>query len=223
MKKGDRFKKEHTLCWDCGRATDDICPWVDAGMPVPGWWASPSKIKTCGVYSDSYRVIKCPMFVRDADKAGVVKVPLKGEKRGGFSNHSKHRPHDAWDRVVVSRRPVGVDNGGGSVASKRGRKTWRVERNTLDLAFGIIERAVIDWRALDYGRLAEVMVDGELVSRKDTCEFFFSDWFIDLCNVTQFTPEQIRGFLHIPEDAMEIIQTADARRRFIDADFQSPV
>lgn len=223
MKSGDRFRKEHTLCWDCAKATDDVCPWVDAGMPVPGWWATPSKVKTCGVYSDSYRVIKCPMFVRDADKAGVVKVPLKGEKRGGFSNHSKHRPHDAWDRVVVSRRPVGVDNGGGSVASKRGRKTWRVERNTLDLAFGIIERAVLDWRALDYGRLAEVMVDGELVSSKDTCEFFFSDWFIDLCNVTQFTPEQIRGFLHIPEDAMEIIQTADARRRFIDADFQSPV
>ncbi len=221
MKRGDRFKKEHTLCWDCAKATDDICPWVDAGMPVPGWWASPSKIKTCGVYSDSYRVIKCPMFVRDADKGGVV--PLKGERHNGIGNHHKHRPHDAWSRVAVTRRPVGVDNGGGNMASDRSRKTWRVERNTLDLAFGIIERAVLDWRALDYGRLAEVMVDGESINRKDTCEFFFSDWFYDLCNVTQFTPQEIRGFLHIPEDAMEIIQTADARRRFIYADFQSPV
>jgi hypothetical protein len=97
------------------------------------------------------------------------------------------------------------------------RETKRVDRDALDLAFGIIERAVIDWRALDYGRLAEVMVDGEAINRKETCEFFFSDWFKDLCNVTQFTPEQIRSFLHIPEDAMEIIQTADARRRFMDA------
>lgn len=217
MSRADRFKKEHTLCWDCGNATNDACPWVDAGMPVPGWWATPSKIKTCGVLSDSYRVIKCPLFVRDADKGGLVKVPLKGERHNGNSNHSKHRPVDAWSRVAVSRRPVGVDNGSGAVAHRGSGKARRsVEREVLDLAFGIIERAVLDWKALDYGRLAEVMVDGEAISRKETCEFFFSDWFKDLCNVTQFTPEQIRGFLHIPEDAMEIIQTADARRRFMD-------
>lgn len=219
MRKGnaERFKKEHTLCWDCSKATDDACPWVDAGMPVPGWWATPSTIKTCGVYSDSYRVVKCPLFVRDATNGGLVKVPLKGERHNGNSNHSKHRPHDAWDRVAESRRPVGVDDGGGSMASVGSRKTQRVERDVLDLAFGIIERAVLDWKALDCGRLAEVMVDGELVSRKETCEFFFSDFFKDLCNVTQFTPEQIRGFLHIPEDALEIIRAADARRRFVES------
>ena len=220
MRRGDRFKKEHTLCWDCAKATDDACPWVDAGMPVPGWWATPSKIKTCGICSDSYRVIKCPLFVRDADKAGLVKVPLKGERHNGNSNHSKHRPADAWSRVAVSRRPVGVDNGSGAVAHRGSGKAWRsVDRDTLDLAFGIIERAVLDWKALEYGRRAECVVDGELVTRIESVEFFFSDWFYSLCNVTQFTPEQIRGFLHIQDDALEIIREAEERRKAIDAGF----
>ena len=218
MSRGNakRFKKEHTLCWDCGNATNDACPWVDAGMPVPGWWATPSKIRTCGVLSDSYRVIKCPLFVRDADKAGLV--PLKGERHNGNSNHSKHRSHDAWSRVAVSRRPVGVDNGSGAVAHRGSGKARRsVDRDTLDLAFGIIERAVLDWKVLDYGRRAERVVDGELVTRSETVEFFFSDWFYSLCNVTQFTPEQIRGFLHIQDDALEIIREAEERRKRIDA------
>ena len=220
MSRAQRFKKEHTLCWDCSKATDDVCPWVDAGMPVPGWWATKSKIKTCGVYSDSYRVIKCPLFVRDADKAGLVKVPLKGERHNGNSNHSKHRAHDAWDRVAESRRPVSVDNGSGAVAHCGSGKARRsVNRDTLDLAFGIIERAVLDWKALEYGRRAECVVDGELVARSETVEFFFSDWFYSLCNVTQFTPEQIRGFLHIQDDALEIIREAGERRKAIDAGF----
>lgn len=217
MSRAQRFKKEHTLCWDCAKATDDACPWVDAGMPVPGWWATPSKIKTCGVASDSYRVIKCPLFVRDAERAGLV--PLKGEKHGS-SNHSKHRTPDAWSRVAVSRRPVGVDNGSGAVAHRGSGKARRsVDRDALDLAFGIIERAVLDWKALEYGRRDVCMVDGELVTRGETAEFFFSDWFYNLCNVTQFTPEQIRGFLHIQDDALEIIREAEERRKAIDAGF----
>lgn len=218
MSRAQRFKKEHTLCWDCSNATNDVCPWVDAGMPVPGWWATPSKIKTCGICSDSYRVTKCPLFVRDADKAGLVKVPLKGERHNGNSNHNEHRTHDAWDRVAESRHTVRVDAGSGSVAHRGSGKARRsVDMDTLDLAFGIIERAVIDWKVLDYGRRAECVVDGELVKRREVVEFFFSDWFYSLCNVTQFTPKEIRSFIHMPEDSLEIIQTADARRRFIDA------
>jgi hypothetical protein len=100
-----------------------------------------------------------------------------------------------------------------------GKARRSVNRDTLDLAFGIIERAVLDWKALEYGRRAECVVDGELVTRSETVEFFFSDWFYSLCNVTQFTPEQIRGFLHIQDDALEIIREAEERRKAIDAGF----
>lgn len=228
-KRGDwkRTQKPFTLCWDCAHATDDSCAWVRDGEPVEGWTARETKLLWARAYSSSYHVAACPQFKRDAENGGQKKyvshleyVPLKGERHNGNSNHSKHRPVDAWSRVAVSRRPVSVDNGSGAVACCGSGKARRsVNRDTLDLAFGIIERAVLDWKALEYGRRAECVVDGELVNRAEAVEFFFSDWFYSLCNVTQFTPEQIRGFLHIQDDALEIIREAEERRKAIDAGF----
>ena len=113
MRRGDRFKKEHTLCWDCAKATDDACPWVDAGMPVPGWWATPSKIKTCGICSDSYRVIKCPLFVRDADKAGLVKVPQNGIVINTYRRGTERK------RIIINYTENDIELDGVSVPAQR--------------------------------------------------------------------------------------------------------
>lgn len=58
-----------TLCWDCKKATCG-CMWSDFLEPVPGWTATPS------VHRDtiSYKVIKCPDFVRDARNNGLTRL-----------------------------------------------------------------------------------------------------------------------------------------------------
>lgn len=71
-KKRSGFKaKPPTLCWDCANATSPKCPWADRGEPVPGWDAKPTKIKFSGEKTDSYLVIKCPLFRRDAEGGGA--------------------------------------------------------------------------------------------------------------------------------------------------------
>ena len=74
------------------------------------------------------------------------------------------------------------------------------------MSYGIVERAVLDWQALDYGRRESVMIDGLLVERLETCEFFFGDFFLRICDALSYTPRQIRRALHIPEDALEILK-----------------
>ena len=70
------------------------------------------------------------------------------------------------------------------------------------MAYVILERAVLDWKLLEYGRKEAAMVDkGEWVQREDLVDFFFSKWFSRLCEPLQYTPEEIRAVLNIPEDA----------------------
>lgn len=212
-----RFSKPFTLCWDCAHATDDQCAWVRDGEAVEGWTATPTKLKWGGDYSKSYIVRTCPMFKRDAENGGQRKyvshlgyMPLKGEKEHGTGNHSKYRAPDAWDRMVKPRGSERVGNGGGSVVNRPNGGTRcaldHIERDILDLSFGIVERAVLDWQALDYGRRESVMIDGLLVERLETCEFFFGDFFLRICDALSYTPQQIRRALCIPEDALEILK-----------------
>jgi hypothetical protein len=215
--RDERFNKLPTLCWDCANATSNDCPWVDRAEPVPGWGAKETKIRKGGkVVCESYHIRSCPKFKRDAEYGGrkkyvsqleyVAEKPLKGEK-DEKCNSDKHSRPDAWDRVAEpdDPRPVGVRSGG--VADKRSGESWgalnHVERDPFDLALAIIERYVLDWRALEYGDRDFVLVDGVLVSKEDTLTFFFEPWFYDLCTAIHYTPTQIRKALRIPEDAIE--------------------
>lgn len=212
--KIERCNKAPTLCWDCANATNNFCPWAESGKPVDGWKAVPTTIKQNGhVVAHSCHVMYCPMFKRDAEYGGRKKyeskletVPLKGEK-DEKRNSDKHSRPDAWDRVAQSDDPKPVDIRGDRVADKRDGKAWgalnHVERDPFDLALAIIERYVLDWRALEYGDRDFVLVDGVLVSKEDTLTFFFEPWFYDLCTAGHYTPKQIRKALRIPEDAIE--------------------
>ena len=72
-----------SLCWDCANATNpDKCPWVGDGEPVDGWWARKDKIKFSFAdwdgkiktkMTDTYCVIMCPLFERDAWRGGLHK------------------------------------------------------------------------------------------------------------------------------------------------------
>ena len=76
-------QKDQSLCWDCAHATDpSVCPWARDYTPVEGWWARPRKIRFTQTFpdgrhekiiSESCTVIFCPLFKRDAWRAGVHK------------------------------------------------------------------------------------------------------------------------------------------------------
>lgn len=70
--------KIHTLCWDCKNALGG-CEWSKAEDygPVPGWEAIPTKIRIDvkhGIETDSFIVLKCPRFKRDALEFGQKKM-----------------------------------------------------------------------------------------------------------------------------------------------------
>lgn len=212
--RDERFNKLPTLCWDCANATSNDCPWVDRAEPVPGWGAKETKIRKGGkVVCESYHIRSCPKFKRDAERGGQKKYesklefePLKGESNENC-NSGKSARTDAWDRVVKSNDPSAVGVRDSRLANQRDGETWgalnHVERDPFDLALAIIERYVLDWRALEYGDRDFVLVDGVLVSKEDTLTFFFEPWFYDLCTAIHYTPKQIRKALRIPEDAIE--------------------
>lgn len=61
--------KQHSLCWDCANATGG-CSWsqFEDYEPVPGWKAIPTVIHSTleSGRTDSFIVIECPEFKRDA-------------------------------------------------------------------------------------------------------------------------------------------------------------
>ena len=215
-KRGERFAKKPTLCWDCERAIDNNCPWVERAEPVDGWTAFKTVVRTnCQYLTDSYHVVACPMFKRDAEKGGQKKYqsrlefkPLGGEKNEGSSCDKRCRP-DAWDRMVKPNDPKPVGNRGGAVAHQRDGGSWgalnNVERDPIGLAYGIIARYALDWEALQYGERETALVDGLLITIEDTGTFFFSPWFEDLCTAISYSPRQIRRALRIPDDLIEVL------------------
>ena len=82
--------KDQSICWDCAHSTEiGTCPWATEFKPVDGWWARPRKIRfvqtnsdgsKTQVISDSYTVIMCPLFCRDAFRAGVTENPNAPKK-----------------------------------------------------------------------------------------------------------------------------------------------
>ena len=64
-------KISSTLCWDCGNAIGN-CRWSSYGKPVLGWTAEKVQ-KSSAKPFESYIVIKCPEFKRDAWNGGLIK------------------------------------------------------------------------------------------------------------------------------------------------------
>ena len=68
---------ETTLCWDCSRAIGG-CSWSDEGKPVRGWTAKGTQ-KTSTKPYNTYLVIDCPLFDRDAYGGGLKKYKKENE------------------------------------------------------------------------------------------------------------------------------------------------
>ena len=78
----DKFKKKHTLCWDCANSnpnpeTGKGCKWSVYNKPVDGWEATETVIisrpdRTAGESRmPSFIVVGCPEFDRDSFDGGM--------------------------------------------------------------------------------------------------------------------------------------------------------
>lgn len=213
----------HTLCWDCKNATNNDCPWADHGEPVPGWGARATKIKHRhgtgdAVITDSYHIWRCPLFERDAERGGMKKVALGGETNVKGMCGNKPSSASAVYRMAITPDSGRVGNSNRPVADSQNRGTRVLnpppnDREILNLSYAILESAVEDWKALDYGRKTEAMVEkGEWVKRDETVAFFFSQWFSQLCEPLHYSPEEIRAALNIPPDAWWAVLSKDEGR-----------
>lgn len=66
-----------TLCWDCARACGG-CSWSKKLIPMEGWEVAETEIRAQRgdriVIQQTYRVIACPGFLRDAIGGGRTRV-----------------------------------------------------------------------------------------------------------------------------------------------------
>lgn len=67
---GSKFHNQ--LCWSCIKACDgNLCPWAKNFTPVKGWKAEPTHKPAYKldnnevVYTDSYNIYECPLYVND--------------------------------------------------------------------------------------------------------------------------------------------------------------
>ena len=75
------------------------------------------------------------------------------------------------------------------------------DKGCVALAEAIVERAVEDWKFLEYGALEEIVFCGGRIFKSEILEFFFSEWFEHLLeSFTEYTPQQIRRYLKIRND-----------------------
>ena len=51
-----------TKCWECSKYAGG-CSWTKSFLPVCGWDAIPTKIKTAEKTADSFIVLECPEFM----------------------------------------------------------------------------------------------------------------------------------------------------------------
>jgi hypothetical protein len=58
-----RQEENGQLCYICQKACGG-CSWSKRFVPVPGWDAKPTIIKDKEGYISSYKINKCPEFVR---------------------------------------------------------------------------------------------------------------------------------------------------------------
>lgn len=198
-------RHEHTLCWDCANCVGG-CSWSSKGQPVEGWRARPTKIRFSGETTDSFIVYHCPKFERDAENGGMKKAALGREEDHYGKNLCRDKSCASAPVGGVVERPDSGDLGHsrGAVANRKNRRTRVLTdgREMIDLGFGLLERAVIDWKTLEYGRKESALVEKcEWVEKDELVRFFFSRFFALLCEPLPYSPEEIRSALKIPEEA----------------------
>lgn len=204
------MRHEHTLCWDCAKAVGGKCPWASRAEPVEGWRARKTRIKFhqwgTVIYDKSYVVYYCPLFERDALNGGMKKLPLGGGVGHGKNlRRCEHSANASVNRVAESAdsRPVGRGNRPVADRQDRGTRILNDVSALRDLGYAIVTEAVENWKRLGYGREEIAMVErGEMVTREEVLEFFFSPWFALLIEPLEYTAEEIRAALNIPEDAL---------------------
>lgn len=88
------------------------------------------------------------------------------------------------------------------VFGKKRKPTKLDDKDIVNVAEAICERAVRDWILLDYGQLRTVGTDGStFIDRYSLLEFFFSRWFETLLESFSYhSPDQIRRYIHITPD-----------------------
>lgn len=77
--KGAKRMENHTLCWDCANACGG-CSWSDHWLhrPVEGWDAIRTDLKAKDGVIESYIVVECPEFERDAYQFGQRRMRYEG-------------------------------------------------------------------------------------------------------------------------------------------------
>ena len=156
----------HTLCWDCKNATNNDCPWVDRGEPVPGWGARATKIRHRhgtgdAVITNSFHVWRCPLFERDAAKGGREKVALGGETNDKKPGGNKPSSASAVYRMAITPDSGRVGNSNRPVADSQNGGTRVLNpppnnREILNLAYAILESAGLRTQGRSYGRARRV-------------------------------------------------------------------
>jgi hypothetical protein len=64
LKPNDRHFLTDSLCWCCDKACKSGCSWMLKKVPVEGWKAKRHIRTVQGERVESYKVFKCPEFVR---------------------------------------------------------------------------------------------------------------------------------------------------------------
>ena len=67
--------KPRTICWDCSKACGE-CSWSDhwKHKPVKGWKAIRNDLHCKDITVESYVVLECPEFERDAYDYGARRI-----------------------------------------------------------------------------------------------------------------------------------------------------
>jgi hypothetical protein len=168
-----KIAKCQTLCWDCKHATDiDVCPWVRDGTPVEGWWAKRKDIR--------YRLEACgthDLQTRMQETYCVMMCPLfqRDSYRAGLTEMDEKNPShvDISDATPLDLRR---------------------------LSAAVITQAVMDWEKLGRGKLRKVVTaEGSTIKSFQLIDWFNSlDFAVMLSEVSNYTPEQIRKKLEVP-------------------------
>lgn len=64
---------KESLCWSCTCPGTDRCSWDESLTPVEGWEAEPTV--TDGF--ETFRVINCPLYIKDPPRALRYNLPIR--------------------------------------------------------------------------------------------------------------------------------------------------
>lgn len=56
----------YQLCWSCKKACGG-CSWSKDGEPIKDWTADKNVIPLNGKYAETYKISKCPEYVKDRE------------------------------------------------------------------------------------------------------------------------------------------------------------